>query len=371
MTSGPSSRQRARTRAITVRNEAWRRMAALRLGHGSAERDLSAVAIVAALQKNNGIARGAVMQHDALRAAGHHVRLVDATGRRPPGLAGDEPATAYVFHTGAPETALLLNRVLPEAAGAWRIGYWAWELPDPPSDWHRYLDLISEVWTPSNFAARSLAKIFPGPMHVVPHRMPAQPRVEREPDRPFTVLVMADSRSSFTRKNPAAAIRAFRRAFGDAPSARLIVKLNGRRDEIDLFARSLERLPNVTVLSTFLDDDALSALFHSVDALLSLHRSEGFGLPMLEAMAHGVPVVATGWSGNTDFMDDDNSLLVPYELVPVADPAGIYSASVWAEPDVDAAAALLRQLADDHSLHERLSAAAHASVESSRPTVPV
>lgn len=181
---------------------------------------------------------------------------------------------------------------------------------------------------------------------------------------------MADSRSSFTRKNPAAAVEAFRRAFGDAPSARLVIKLNGRPGDIDVFARSLKDLPNVTVLSTFLDDDAMTTLFHSVDALVSLHRAEGFGLPMLEAMAHGVPVVATGWSGNTDFMDGDNSLLVPYELVPVADEAGIYSGSIWADPDVEAAADLLRRLADDPDLHERLAAAAHASVTASRPSVP-
>lgn len=372
MTDPRSARQRLRALAATVRNEAQCRLVTVRLGRGRPERDLSNVAIVARLRSHNGISRGAVLQHDALRALGQRVQLVDATSRPPlPSRSADERATAYVIHAGAPQVPQLLNRVLPEAAGAWLIGYWAWELPDPPTDWNRYLGLVSEVWTPSRFAARSLGKIFSGPIHVVPHRVPVTARLERDPNRPFTVLVMADSRSSFTRKNPAAAVQAFRRAFGRSPDARLIVKLNGRPGDIDVFARSLEGLPNVTMLSTFLDDDALTALFHSVDAFLSLHRSEGFGLPLLEAMAHGVPVVATGWSGNVDFMDDNNSLLVPYDLIPVVDQAGIYSESIWAEPDVDAAAALLRRLATDPDLHERLAAAAHASVASSRPIVPV
>ena len=181
---------------------------------------------------------------------------------------------------------------------------------------------------------------------------------------------MADSRSSFTRKNPAAAVEAFRRAFGTSTDARLVVKLNGNRKDVDTLVRSLRLAPNDTVISEFVDDAALGELLRSADTLLSLHRSEGFGLPMLEAMAHGVPVVGTGWSGNTDFMDEDNSLLVPYRLVPVTDPAGIYSNSIWAEPDVDAAADLLRQLAGDEALHTRLAKAAHDFVASSRPTLP-
>ena len=128
---------------------------------------------------------------------------------------------------------------------------------------------------------------------------------ERDDCWPFTVLVMADSRSSLSRKNPEGALRSFQLAFGASPRARLILKLNGRPAELDAFERSCGHLlaaRNVKVIRSYLHGTALAQLYRSADVLLSMHRAEGFGLPLLEAMAHGVPAVATGWSGNMDFM---------------------------------------------------------------------
>ena len=190
----------------------------------------------------------------------------------------------------------------------------------------------------------------------------SQPARRRDPRKPFTVLVMADSRSSFSRKNPAAAVDAFRRAFGNDTSTRLIVKLTGRPADVEPLAASVRNLPNAGVVVDFLDEVTLARLYRSADVLLSLHRAEGFGLPMLEAMSHGVPVIGTGWSGNMEFMSEANSLFVPFQLVPVQDEAGIYANGMWAEPDIDAAAALLRQLARDDDMHTRLARAAHDSV---------
>jgi glycosyltransferase involved in cell wall biosynthesis len=215
--------------------------------------------------------------------------------------------------------------------------------------------------------ADSLGKVFDGPVRVVPHVATSKPMRPRDHTQPFTVLVMADSRSSFARKNPAGAVEAFRRAFGASADARLVLKLNGRPAEMSALSAEFTDLPNVTVMASFLDDESLAQLYRSADVLLSLHRAEGFGLPMLEAMAHGVPVVGTGWSGNTEFMTEQNSCLVPYRLVPVVDPAGIYSGGEWAEPDLDAAADLLRQLAADPALYARRARSAHDSVASTRP----
>lgn len=365
---------RARLRPIAAAAwlEASRQWARLRLGRRVPPRDLSRLAIVGALRRHNGIAQGALLQHAALARSGHAAQLLDATAalRNPFARVPHGAASAYVFHCGGPQTASLLLGAMPGAAHAWRIGYWAWELPDPPQDWRRFEGLVSEIWTPSRFAAESLGKLFRTPIRVMPHVMQAQPARHRDPAQPFTVLVMADSRSSFTRKNPAAAIEAFRQAFGNASSARLVVKLNGGQAAIEALSATLRDLPNLSIVTDFLDEAAMAALYRSADVLLSLHRAEGFGLPMLEAMAHGVPVIGTGWSGNTDFMTAANSLLVPFRLVPVEDAAGIYAGSVWAEPNVAAAADMLRQLAADAALHARLAAAAHETVAASRFVLP-
>lgn len=344
---------------------AARRLAGLRMVGAPPARDVRSIAVVGALRRNNGIARGAVLQHEALRRAGHDARLVDATAslRNPFASAAHEPATAYVMHIGVPETAQLIHGVLPAARRAWRIGYWAWELPTPPRGWKRVEPLVCEIWAPSRFTAASFRSLFAVPVRVVPHRVVPSPARRRDAAGPFTVLTMADSRSSFSRKNPAGAIEAFRRAFGPSRDVRLIVKINGSISPDDDIVRAVRRAPNVEMRTGFIDDEGMHTLHRSADVLLSLHRAEGFGLPMLEAMAHGVPVVATGWSGNTDFMTAENSALVPFDLVAVRDMAGIYAGGEWAEPDLDAAADMLRSLAFDEARYDALARAAHRSVE--------
>lgn len=348
----------------------------------SGPRDFRRVVVVAPLGRNNGIASGAHLQWRALRQLGVETELLDATPalRNPLFRVPHQPGSAYIFHAAGPQAANLIGSVLPHAAEAWRVGYWAWELPDPPPGWAGCDRTLCEIWTPSRFARDSLVRLVDRPIHVVPHHVPARPAgtrtmgMQREA-RPFTVLVMADSRSSLSRKNPDGALRAFRAAFGFSPAARLVLKLNGSAGGADagsqaLFAGDVLSGGNVEVVSRFLDADALDELFRGADVLLSLHRAEGFGIPMLEAMAHGVPVVATGWSGNLEFMDETNSHLVPYQLVPVRDAASIYSGSTWAEPDIHAAAQALRRLADDPAHCARMASAAHRRARALAPRFP-
>jgi glycosyltransferase involved in cell wall biosynthesis len=344
----------------------------LSVGSAQAERSFRRVAIVAALGRNNGIANGARLQHALLRSMGVDAELIDADAalHNPLFRARHAPASAYVVHCGGPQTAQLLVAMLPAAARAWRIGYWAWELPDPPRDWQGFDALLHEVWTPSRFSQRSLLRLTDLPVEVVPHVVPVARRRMRDAARPFTVLCFGDSRSSFARKNPMGAIAAFRAAFGDSPAAHLVVKLNGGVVGECQVARAAAGCANITILRDFLDAESLARLHASADVLLSLHRAEGFGLPLIEAMGHGVPVVATAWSGNLDFMDATNAVLVPARLVPVADDAGIYRDSVWAEPDLDVAAAALRVLAQDREQWSRLSIAAHAAASALARQVP-
>ncbi|MBS0558651.1 MAG: glycosyltransferase [Proteobacteria bacterium] len=352
-------------------------LARARLRGRSSARDFRRVAVVAALARHNGIASGALLQAAALAAQGIDVTILDATPalRNPLFRIVHEPATAYIVHAAGPQTAQLIGSLLPAAAGAWRVGYWAWELPEPPPDWVGCDATLNEIWTPSGFARDSLATLVRKPLAVVTHPVAVSttPRT-RDASAPFTVLVMADGRSSWARKNPAGAVAAFRAAFGESFEARLILKLHGRPVEMRALEAELRgalQATNVFVVRDRLDEAGMQALYRSADVFLSLHRAEGYGLPMNEAMAQGVPVIATGWSGNLAFMTDDDSILVPYRLVPVRDASGVYRAGTWAEPDIDAAAAALRRLATDPALHARLSAAAHRRAASLVPSFPL
>lgn len=341
----------------------------------SGARDFKRVVVVAALSKNDGLASGARLQFKALQQLGVEAELLDATPalRDPRFRLEHESGSAYIFHCGGPQTASLISSVLPHVTDAYRVAYWAWELPDPPADWAGCDRIVSEIWTSSTFSRDSLARLTQRPVFVVPHHIPAGRVHVRDPAGPFTVLVMADSRSSLCRKNPEGALRAFRMAFGDSPAARLILKLGGRPDAwhpLEKSAGDLLAGRNIEIVKGFLDEAAMAALYLRCDVLLSLHRAEGFGLPMLEAMADGIPVVATGWSGNLDFMSSADSRLVPYELVAVNDTSGIYGNSSWAEPELEQAALFLRRLAYEPDHYAQIATSARRRISNTTPDFP-
>ncbi len=122
-------------------------------------------------------------------------------------------------------------------------------------------------------------------------------------------------------------------------------------------------VPNIRLETRTLPPADALAFTAAADIVLSLHRSEGFGLVLAEAMRLGKPVVATGWSGNMDFMDESSAMLVPYRLIEARDPRGVYQApgAMWAEPDIAAAASMLRRLADDAGLRAALGARGRAA----------
>jgi glycosyltransferase involved in cell wall biosynthesis len=252
------------------------------------------------------------------------------------------------------------------------IGLWNWELPVMGSDWRRGLGLVHEIWVPTRFNADSLPRDVKVPVKVVLHPMEAQGAVRSRdrfglPEDKFIVLTAFDMGSTYGRKNPRASIAAFRKAFGDDPNCLMVLKVGHAADAnwamADLKA-AIQGMSNVRLMQETLGRNDMTALVASADVILSLHRAEGFGLLMAEAMLHGVPAVATGWSGNVDFMTADDSGLVKYTLVPVDDPQGTYTVpgARWAEADVDDAAQSLRRLYENadfrRALGERGKAAA-------------
>jgi glycosyltransferase involved in cell wall biosynthesis len=174
----------------------------------------------------------------------------------------------------------------------------------------------------------------------------------------FLFLFAFDYSSTIERKNPVGLIEAFTRAFAPGEGPQLLLKtINGPLlplAEEEVMWATRDR-PDVHVLDRSLTDAERDGLIAACDCYVSLHRSEGFGLTLAEAMAAAKPVIATGWSGNVDFMNADNSLLVDYTLTRVGPGAAIYPADgTWAEPDLGHAARLMRQVVADQAAAARL-----------------
>lgn len=262
-------------------------------------------------------------------------------------------------------------------AGRRVIGYWAWELPLVPNSWRQALDFVHEVWAPSTFAADAFrafvgstipVRVVRTPLAAVPPRPTQLSRAAFGlPDEAIVVLVSFSLASSFVRKNPVAAIRAFRSAFGQRRDRVLVLKI-GFADQFphDLAAIKAEigEASNVIVETRAMQDGERHALTACADIVLSLHRSEGFGLVPAEAMLLGKAVVATGWSGNMEFMDATTAALVAPRLVEAHDPRGYFGGdgAVWADPDPEEAAVHLRGLADDPDRRKALGARAQRAV---------
>ena len=252
------------------------------------------------------------------------------------------------------------------------IGYWAWELPQLPPIWRSGFRFVHEIWVPSSFTRDAVAAATDLPVHVVPHPVtatPGTPDMRRKlglTQDALIVLNVFHTGSAFNRKNPLAAIAAFRRAFADTPDRVLLIKLidNGADRARQQLDAAIAGASNIRIIEGALPQSDMIGLMAASDIVISLHRSEGFGLVLAQAMALGKPVVATGWSGNLDFMNERNSALVPCSLVPVHDPDGAFGVSdqEWAEVDFDHAAEWLRRLAGDAGLRERMGAAARTDI---------
>ena len=338
--------------------------------------------VVGALRTASGLGESARMSLKALRAAGRDAWGIDVGTllmqddapqdyQFPEAGAAEGPGT-LILYVSAPLMALVMLRLgARRLKGKTVIGYWAWELPDIPRDWHAGFRHVHEVWVPSEFTARAIARHSQVPVRVIPYPVPPpDARLVPAPGarRVLSVLTVFNIASSFARKNPLAAVEAFQRAFGDNPQCRLIVKAS-HAEAYPAGWRQLRNLArrnsNITLLDGLLPEAAMSRLILECDILLSLHRSEGFGLTLAEAMYYAKPVVATAWSGNADFLGAENSCPVAYHLVPASDPQGTYDhpALLWAEPDIEDAARKLRALAADAALRHRLGQRAKRDAE--------
>lgn len=255
--------------------------------------------------------------------------------------------------------------------GKVNIGFWLWELEEFPAKYRPAFDYFHEVWTPSTFCLDAISAASPIPVRRV--GLPVGFEVSAElleqgarargafglPEDRFLFLFVFDFLSYIERKNPRALLAAFRRAFAAGEKVSLVLKTVNASFNAEAAAelrREAEGLP-VIFLDDYLGKDDVHRLMAACDAYVSLHRSEGFGLTLAEAMFLGKPVIATGYSANMDFMEVGNSLPVRYRLVEIEDEAGPYRQGArWAAADVEHAAEQMRSVFLDRELARGLGA---------------
>lgn len=278
-----------------------------------------------------------------------------------------------LMYVNADQTASIANHLSAQGLQApYRIGFWHWEQPQLPTSALGAFAHLDEVWVPSTFVHDAVAPFAPVPVVKIPHAIDfsASPGVSRSqfglPADKLLVLVMYDFHSYQYRKNPQAALAAFRQAAARRSDVALVIKtINGQHHiaERDTLQASMADLPQVLFIDEFYTRQQTWDLQACCDILLSLHRAEGFGLAPAEMMHLGKPVIATGWSANTDFMTADNSCLVHYQLQALVQPVGVYPAGqLWAEADIDHAAWCLGRLLDDARLRASIGARAAADI---------
>ncbi|HXH40705.1 MAG TPA: glycosyltransferase [Thermoanaerobaculia bacterium] len=256
--------------------------------------------------------------------------------------------------------------------GARNIGLWAWEVEDLPSAMAGSARHLDEVWGISGFTAAALARSLTKPVRAFPLPV-VVPDVRRRtraelgmPDG-FLFLFCFDYDSVFRRKNPLAVVAAFRRAFPDHADVVLYIKTtNAERyaAEAEALHAAAGGRANIVIRDAYVTNEDYFSMLDACDCYVSLHRSEGFGLTVAEAMALGKPVISTAYSSTLEFANESNSYPVPARVVEVGDGAPPYpSHSRWAEPDVAAAAEQMARVHTDRGGAAAVGARARADIE--------
>ena len=268
---------------------------------------------------------------------------------------------------------LTLKRVIaaagsPEHANVYRIAYLYWELEGTPHEWSRHVtQLINELWVPTPFVAQAMRTNVPSRLRNAAWGFAGENRADRARDHwafppdHFVFLFVFDMCSDFERKNPLALIRAFRLAFSRDEPVTLVIKLcRGQVDPINLEQlRAVAQQNSVLVIDRLVSNEEANGFIEMCDCFVSLHRAEGFGLGLAEAMLKGKPVIGTNYSGNLAFMNRENSLLVDCELVEIAENGSVYKKGFhWAEPSEAHAAELMRSVFENP--HEAIARAERA-----------
>ncbi len=252
---------------------------------------------------------------------------------------------------------------IPANSTTSHIGFWSWELEHFPKGFKPATHLVDEIWTVSEFSRQAIGRLAETPVRAIKLPVPI-PELRkglrdhfkfRTNDR--IALVNFDFSSDVERKNILNTLTAYKLAFPNEADSKLVIKSinysSKNPEHLKIWEQCISR-KDIIWMPNYLSRSEMSELMSIADVYLSLHRSEGYGINLADAMARSVPVIATGYSGNLDFMNDSCSVLIDYKLVRVSSYGGFMVDSVWAEPDLEQAAGQLRRFLGNNELAKRV-----------------
>jgi glycosyltransferase involved in cell wall biosynthesis len=277
-----------------------------------------------------------------------------------------------LYHVNADGAAGVVEELGPELhAGRANVAYWYWESETFPQRWRDRFDYFDEIWVASDFCRQSIAAVSPIPVRLVPPPVAvAQSPTDAKAragvqSSDFLFLTILDALSVPERKNPVGTVRAFVRAFAGSPEALLLVLVSNANGVPGLLStlREASRGARVQIRDAVLSRPEIETFLAACDAYASLHRAEGFGLPIAEAMAIGKPVIATNYSGNTDYLDESTGFPVRWESMTLSQRVRDYdSGTRWAEPDEGHAIELFQRVLTDRAEARRRGEAARRRI---------
>jgi glycosyltransferase involved in cell wall biosynthesis len=299
-------------------------------------------------------------------------------------LSGYKRARVNLIHLNAESIPLAYAYQSDVFSGAYNIGYFFWELNTPAACHYLGMEMLDEIWVSTEYGVQIYQPEFKGPVSNVGmcyEELPEIPRAQARDfvqglfgfeEKKFVFLVVFDSFSFVQRKNPIGVLKAFATAFEGNKDVRLVIKTQNRRrvadpvqiaiwKQVDALVKADKR---IVVLNETLSYDDVLQLKKGCDAYVSLHKSEGWGFGMIEAMGLGVPVVCTAYSGNMDFCSEETAWLVGYEEVELApnDYIFVREGQKWTEPDVADAARQMQAVYADPGARNTKATAGQAFV---------
>lgn len=302
-----------------------------------------------------------------------------------PYLIKDSPYLINLFTYNSDHTITYCKDAYAEVVEAaffkrqYNISYGYWELSEYPEAWKAQDQYLNEIWAASTFIKEVVEKYSSLPVFYMPlaveFKMPVgytKPQFGL-PEGSLMYLFTFDLASFPTRKNPQAVIEAFSKAFPVDKNEKvsLVIKVHRIPTNKELTVKA-EALKNhiafdsrIHIIDELLDRNSILGLISVCDCYVSLHRAEGFGLGMAEAMKMGKVVIGTNYSGNTDYMNEENSCLVNYTLIPVAKKEYVYveDGAVWAEPDAEHASSYMRKIYEDKEFVKKKGEAAKLYID--------